>query len=288
MPHTSQQTADAVVNALTIDVEDYFQVSALASYIPREDWERRECRVERNVDRILQLLDRHSAHATFFVLGWIAQRYPQLVRQIVSSGHEVGSHGFAHQRATEQDAAAFFSDISQAKRLLEDVSGCRVIGYRAPSFSIGHSNRWAFDCISRAGYKYSSSVYPIRHDHYGMPDAPRFVYRAREDLLEVPIATVRLLHRNWPAGGGGYFRLLPYRVSRWMLRRLNHVEAQPAVFYFHPWEIDPGQPRIPGISLKTRMRHYINLPRTEDRLQRLLSEFKWDRLDNVLSHAAQH
>lgn len=270
-----------IKNALTIDVEDYFQVSALAPYIARAQWDARSCRIERNVERILQLLDAAETKATFFTLGWIAERYPQLVRRIVDGGHELASHGYGHERASDLDAAAFSADIEAAKKLLEDISGHEVKGYRAPSFSIGESNLWAFDCLERADYRYSSSIYPIRHDHYGMPDAPRFAHRVRTGLLEVPVTTARLLNRNWPASGGGYFRLLPYAVSRWLLQRVNRHDGQAAVFYFHPWEIDPGQPRIAGINAKTRFRHYLNLQRTEARLKRLLGDFRWGRMDDI-------
>jgi len=269
-----------VTNALTIDVEDYFQVSAFAPHIPRSDWPTRECRVERNVDRILAMLDQHETKATFFTLGWIAERYPELIRRIVAEGHELASHGYGHERASEQTAAAFFADINLAKLILEDLAGQEVKGYRAPSFSIGQHNLWAFDCLERAGYRYSSSIYPIRHDHYGMPDAPRHAH-AVGGLLEVPATTMRFLNRNWPASGGGYFRLMPYGVSRWMLRRVNHVDQLAAVFYFHPWEIDADQPRIPGISAKTRFRHYVNIHRMEARLNRLLGDFQWGRMDHL-------
>ena len=276
----------AMCNALTIDVEDYFQVSALAPYIARSEWDGRECRVEQNVERILAMLDDYGARATFFTLGWIAERYPQLVRRIVDNGHELASHGFAHQRASEQSPEAFFADIQLAKIVLEDIAGVEVWGYRAPSFSIGHGNAWAFECIERAGYRYSSSVYPIRHDHYGTPDAPRFTHDVREGLLEMPVTTMRLFGRNWPAGGGGYFRLMPYAMSRWLLRRVNRVDQQPAIFYFHPWEIDAEQPRVPGIDAKTRFRHYLNLHRMERRLRQLLFDFEWGRVDEVLLEAA--
>jgi polysaccharide deacetylase family protein (PEP-CTERM system associated) len=273
-------------NALTIDVEDYFHVSAFAPYIPRGEWDKQESRIEQNVDRILHLLADYGARATFFTLGWVAERHPQLVRRIVAGGHELASHGFAHQRASEQSPEAFFSDIQLAKIVLEDTCGTEVRGYRAPSFSIGESNVWAFECIERAGYLYSSSIYPIRHDHYGTPDAPRFTHDVREGLVEMPITTMRLFGRNWPAGGGGYFRLLPYAMSRWLLRRVNHVDQQPAIFYFHPWEIDAAQPRIPGIDAKTRFRHYVNLHRMEHRLRQLLFDFEWGRLDELLLEAA--
>jgi polysaccharide deacetylase family protein (PEP-CTERM system associated) len=275
----------AMCNALTIDVEDYFHVSAMTPYVARSDWERHDCRVEQNVERILAMLEEAGAHATFFTLGWVAERYPQLVRRVVDGGHELASHGFAHKRASEQSPEAFFSDIQLAKIVLEDIAGVEVRGYRAPSFSIEYASGWAFECIERAGYRYSSSIYPIRHDHYGTPDAPRFTHDVRKGLLEVPVTTMRLFGRNWPAGGGGYFRLLPYTVSRWLLHRVNHVDQQPVIFYFHPWEIDAAQPRVPGIDRKTRFRHYINLHRMEGRLRQLLFDFEWGRVDEVLLEA---
>ena len=275
-------------NALTIDVEDYFQVSAFAACIPRDAWESLPCRVERNIDATLALLAEHKAHATYFTLGWIAERYPHLVRRIVDQGHELASHGYAHLRATDQSREEFREDVTSAKALLEDIGGVAVKGYRAPSFSISHSNLWALDCLREAGYRYSSSVYPIRHDHYGMPDAPRFAFYPPDGkgLLELPVTTVKVFNRNLPAGGGGYFRLLPYRVSRWCLRRVNTVDRQPCVFYFHPWEIDPGQPRQRGISLKTRFRHYVNLASMERRIRLLCRDFHWDRVDRVFPKAS--
>lgn len=276
-----------IANALTVDVEDYFQVSALAPHIARADWECMPCRVERNMDCILELLDDSGAHATFFTLGWIAERYPQLVRSLVRAGHELASHGYGHRRATDQQPAEFLQDIRSAKALLEDIAGVEVKGYRAPSFSIGEENSWAFDCIGEAGYRYSSSVYPIRHDHYGTPDAPRFLHRVRGSLLEIPITTARVLQRNLPAGGGGYFRLFPYALSRALIRRVNLVDRQPAVFYFHPWELDPGQPRIHAAGSKTRFRHYLNLHRTKPRLRNLLRDFKWGRIDRVFPDFAR-
>lgn len=268
-------------NALTIDVEDYFQVSAMAPHIPADSWDAWPCRVEANIDRLLQITADARVHATFFTLGWVARRYPRLVRRIVDLGHELASHGSAHLRASDQSPAEFRADVTDAKRLLEDLGGTEVKGYRAPSFSIGHANLWAFDTLLEAGYRYSSSVYPVRHDHYGMPDAPRFPYAPCEGLLEIPISTLRALGTNLPIGGGGYFRLLPYEVSRWAIARFNRVEARPAIFYMHPWEIDPAQPRIAGTGLKTRLRHYINLHRTEPRLKALLRDFQWGRVDRV-------
>jgi len=276
------------VNALTIDVEDYFQVSAFAPFIARSEWARRECRVERNVERILALLQVHRTKATFFTLGWIAERYPQLVRQIVAQGHELASHGYGHERATDLNESAFFADIDRARQLLQEVGGVVVQGYRAPSFSIGAGNLWAFDSLARAGYRYSSSIYPIRHDHYGMPDAPRFAHQARAGVLEIPATTLRLGGRNFPSSGGGYFRLLPYALSRWMLRRVNQRDGQPAVFYFHPWEIDAGQPRVAGIDAKTRFRHYVNIDRMPGRLERLLGDFAWGRMDHIFLRQALH
>ena len=270
-----------IVNALTIDVEDYFQVSAFAPHIRRSEWDTMECRVERNVERILALLAEANASATFFTLGWIAERYPGLIRRIADGGHEIASHGFAHERASAQPPKEFLADIGLAKAIIEDVTGRDVRGYRAPSFSVGASNAWAFDAISEAGYRYSSSIYPIRHDHYGMPDAPRFAHEVRPGLLEIPVATVRVLRSNWPAGGGGYFRLLPYSLSRWSIRRINARDRQPAMFYFHPWELDPDQPRVRGTNAKTRFRHYVNLHRTAPRLTRLFRDFRWSRVDRV-------
>ncbi len=271
----------SIANALTIDVEDYFQVSAMAPYIPRSRWDHCECRVERNVERILALLQRHQTQATFFTLGWVAERYPQLVRQIVDQGHELASHGYGHERASDLSREAFTQDIVRAKHLLEDIGGRAVLGYRAPSFSIGTGNLWAFDCLQASGHRYSSSIYPIKHDHYGMPDAPRFAHAVADGLIEVPVTTLRLAGRNLPSSGGGFFRLLPYALSRWMIRRVNALDQQSAIFYFHPWEIDPQQPRVPGIDLKTRFRHYVNLSRMERRLDALLGDFRWGRMDQI-------
>ena len=275
------QPSRTVTNALTIDVEDYFQVSAFAPYIRRDDWDTRECRVERNVDRILGLLDEQDTKATFFTLGWVAERYPAMVRRIVDGGHELASHGYGHQRASDLTPQQLYEDVHRAKTILEDIGGQAVLGYRAPSFSIGTGNLWALDTLLEAGYRYSSSIYPVKHDHYGMPDAPRFAHEVRPGLIEVPPTTLRLFDRNLPSSGGGFFRLLPYGVSRWMLQQVNSRDAQSAIFYFHPWEIDEGQPRISGIDAKTRFRHYVNIDRNERKLRRLLRDFRWGRMDCI-------
>ncbi|EKU84005.1 polysaccharide deacetylase family protein (PEP-CTERM system associated) [Massilia sp. UYP32] len=274
---------EKIRNAMTCDVEDYFQVSAFAPYIDRASWPIRECRVEANMERILALYERHGVRATFFTLGWIAERYPAMVRRIVAAGHELASHGYGHLRASDQSRAEFDNDIRSSKALLEDIGGQAVVGYRAPSFSIGHANLWALDALHEAGYKYSSSIYPIAHDHYGMPDAPRFAFypNGPDGLLEVPITTVKMAGRNLPAGGGGYFRLLPYALSRWMMEKVNREDGEPALFYFHPWEVDPGQPRPEGLGAKARFRHYVNIDRMERRLEQLARDFKWDRMDRI-------
>jgi polysaccharide deacetylase family protein (PEP-CTERM system associated) len=271
-----------VMNAMSVDVEDFFQVQAFAGQIDRKDWDSFPCRVERNVDLILALFSRHKVAATFFVLGWVAERYPSLVRRIIAEGHELASHGCNHYRVTEQSPSEFRADVRRAKALLQDIGGQPIKGYRAPSFSIGTSTVWALDVLAEEGYSYSSSIYPIAHDLYGMPDAPRFSYRPRGDqFVEIPMTTLRAFGRNFPCSGGGYFRLFPYVVSRWAMRQVNRSEGRSCVFYFHPWEVDPEQPRPSGAPLKSRVRHYINLGRMEARLGRLLSDFRWDRMDRV-------
>ncbi|HEY1089540.1 MAG TPA: XrtA system polysaccharide deacetylase [Burkholderiaceae bacterium] len=275
------KSSGRVRNAMTIDVEDYFQVSAMAPYIARSDWDSIDCRVEANVNRILAMLAAANTQATFFTLGWVAERYPQLVRAIVAGGHELASHGYGHQRASDLSREEFADDIGRAKKLLEDIGGVEVLGYRAPSFSIGAANLWAFDVLLEQGYRYSSSVYPVKHDHYGMPEAPRFAHPVREGLLEVPPTTLRLMGRNLPSSGGGWFRLLPYALSRWMVARVNADEQQSAIFYFHPWEIDAAQPIVAGIDAKTRFRHYVNLERMQPRIERLLRDFEWGRMDEI-------
>ncbi len=272
-----------IVNAISVDVEDYFQVQAFSDQIARSSWDDRECRVEANTDSVLRLFDDAGVHATFFTLGWVAERYPELVRRIVDQGHELASHGFAHFRVDAQTQDDFRADIRRTKQLLEDVGGVAVRGYRAATFSIGAGDLWAFDVLCEEGYAYSSSINPIRHDNYGMPDAPRFGFLpgGEAGIDEYPITTLRIGGRNYPCGGGGYFRLLPYTLLRWALRRVHADDKQPCIFYFHPWEIDPHQPRVPNITLKTRFRHYLNLGRMETRLRALTADFRWDRIDRV-------
>lgn len=277
-----------VANAMSIDVEDYFQVAAFDAHIDRGQWDTLECRVERNIERILLLLERRQASATFFTLGWVAERYPAMIRRIVAAGHELASHGYGHDRVSALTPDAFREDLLRARGLLEDTGGVAVLGYRAPSFSIGRDNLWAHEVLADTGHRYSSSVYPIAHDHYGMPEAPRFAWRTQAGIVEIPPSSLRMLGRNLPASGGGYFRLLPYPISRWSLARINRVDGQPAIFYFHPWEVDPGQPRISQAGLKSRFRHYLNLERTEQRLDRLLTDFRWDRVDRVFAEQIAH
>ena len=272
-----------IKNAMTVDVEDYFQVGAFENDIDRRDWENLECRVERNVDVILKMFDDHGVKATFFTLGWIAERYPHIIRQIVEGGHELASHGMSHMRVSDQSRTEFTEDVVSSKKLLEDIGGIAVKGYRAPSFSIGEDNLWALDVLFESGYKYSSSIYPIRHDHYGMPSAPRFAFSPvkTQDFLEMPVTTVEVMGRKIPCGGGGYFRLLPYFISRAALRRVNEKDGQSCIFYFHPWEIDPGQPRQKQAGLKSRFRHYTNLGIMEGKIRKVLTEFDWGRMDEI-------
>jgi polysaccharide deacetylase family protein (PEP-CTERM system associated) len=276
-------TTSCLASALTIDVEDYFQVEAFFDVIRRDSWDSYECRVERNVERILELLSNADARATFFMLAWIGKRYPSVVRTIVAGGHEIASHGSEHRRADAQDRSAFSADVTRAKAVLEDIAGREVKGYRAPSFSVMRNNLWVMEALAEAGYRYSSSTYPIAHDNYGIPEAPRFAFHPLpgDEFLEIPVTSLRLLGRNWPCGGGGYFRLLPYRLSEYALNIVNRREGKPCVFYFHPWEIDPDQPRVAGAPLKSRLRHYTNLDKTEARLARLFQAFRWRRIDEI-------
>jgi len=271
-----------IVNAFSIDVEDWFQVAAFAPYIDRKDWDSLECRVERNVDVLLETLDRHQVKATFFTLGWIAERYPSMVARIVASGHELASHGYGHHMVGELGPELFREDVVKAKAILESIAGCEVVGYRAPSFSVGRDTLWALDILAETGHRYSSSIYPIKHDLYGMPEAPRFAHQ-RSGLLEIPATSIRLGERNYPASGGGYFRLLPYPVSRWSVQRVNRADRQAAVFYCHPWEIDPGQPRMNQASSKSRFRHYVNQTRMLGKIDRLLGDFRWGTVGKLIN-----
>jgi polysaccharide deacetylase family protein (PEP-CTERM system associated) len=277
-----QQDVLSLRNALTVDVEEYFQVAAFERTIPRAAWETRESRVEYNTGRVLDLFAAHGLRATFFVLGWIAERHPSLVRRIVVEGHELASHGYDHTRVHQFEPHEFREDVTRTRRILEDIGGVAVRGYRAPSYSINGRNLWALDVLLETGHVYSSSIYPIRHDLYGMPEAPRFPFRFHSGgIVEIPVTTVRLGERNYPCGGGGYFRLLPYAAFRSMLRRVNALDRQPGLFYFHPWEVDPDQPRVVGAPLKSRFRHYLNLHSMHARLERLLGDFAWGRMDEV-------
>lgn len=281
-------TPAPVVNALSVDVEDYYQVQALSSAYSPSDWDGCESRVERNTDLILDILAKTGARATFFTLGWVAKRNPAMLRRIADAGHEVGSHGLCHARVDSQTPEEFRTDIRTAKAILEDISGKPVNGYRAATFSVGQKTPWAWPILEEEGHAYSSSIYPVARDNYSNPNAPRTPYKPEgvKSLLEIPIATVRMFNRNWPSGGGGYFRLLPYAVSRAAIARMNR-EGMPAVFYLHPWELDPGQPRVKGLSAKSRFRHYVNLSRTQDRLTRLTRAFRWERIDAAFNVAAQ-
>jgi polysaccharide deacetylase family protein (PEP-CTERM system associated) len=268
-------------NAMTIDVEDYFQVEAFASTIDRGDWGRLPRRVERNTERLLDIFAETKAQATFFTLGWIAERHPALVRRIVAEGHELASHGSNHARVDRQSPEDFRADVRRSKQLLEQTGGVLVRGYRAPTFSIGHRSRWAHGILSEEGYRYSSSVYPIRHDLYGSPGAPRTPFAPFPGMLEIPLTTVSVLGISVPASGGGYFRLLPYPLTQWLLRKASRANRSPAIFYVHPWEIDPEQPRQQAAPFLSKCRHYLNLGRTEPRLRQLLRNFTWTRMDRL-------
>lgn len=275
-----------IVNALSVDVEDYFQVQAFEHNVERGAWDQYPSRVERNTDALLQIWDEAGAKATFFTLGWVAERHPALVRRIVDAGHELASHGLCHDRVDRQTADGFRADIRRSKAILEDVSGARVTGYRAATFSMGETTTpWAWQVLEEEGFAYSSSIYPVKRDFYSNADAPRGPYKpvGADRLMEIPISTVRLGGRNLPCGGGGYFRLLPYGLTRAGIERVNRAEGVPSIFYIHPWEVDPDQPRMNDAPLKSRVRHYLNLDRTGDRLRRLTRDFAWGRMDAVFA-----
>ncbi len=279
--HDGTQRADGVIsrpfNAFTIDVEEHFQVSAFEAAVARSAWDELASRVENNVSRLLDLLARHDTTATFFTLGWVAERHPEMIRRIVGEGHELASHGYSHVRVNTQSPEAFREDVRKTKAILEDISGVRVLGYRAASFSIGPNTPWALPILREEDHRYSSSTVPIAHDLYGDPDGQRFAYKPfpDDDFLEMPVTTLRLFGRNLPCGGGGFFRLLPYAYFRWGYGKIGRESGQPCIFYLHPWEIDPEQPRIGGAALKSRIRHYTNLGQTFNRLERLLRDFSW-------------
>lgn len=271
-----------IKNAISIDVEDYFQVSAFEHSIDRDSWDAIEHRIVDNTYKVISLLEQHNVKATFFTLGWVAERYPEIVRKIINDGHELASHGYGHQRVSDLTPIEFKQDVLKAKGILEDIAGVEIKGYRAPSYSIGKKNIWALDILAQTGHEYSSSIYPIKHDHYGYPEAPRFAFKDKKTgIIEIPITTVKLTNRLIPSGGGGFFRFYPYFLSRWLINRVNKADKQPAIFYFHPWEIDPNQPVQLNISSKSKFRHYLNLDKTEKRLNLLMNDFSWDRMDNV-------
>jgi len=272
------------LNAMTIDVEDYFHVSVFDGVVPRSQWERLESRVERNTDRLLQIFADSSVKATFFVLGWVAERHPGLVRRIAAEGHELASHGFAHRLVYDLTPSMFREDIRRSKAALQDAAGIPVQGYRAPSYSVTPRSLWALDVLIEEGFRYDSSIFPIHHDRYGIPVSSRHPYRLDRpagSIVEVPGSTVRWGLFNFPVAGGGYFRILPYQWTRWGIARLNRLEARPAVFYLHPWEIDPDQPRL-SAGLLSRFRHYRNLGETEARLKQLLADFEFGPMQAVL------
>jgi len=277
------------VNGLSVDVEDWFQVGAFERVIDRDTWDSLDLRVERNCDAILALFADAGVVGTFFTLGWVAQRCPAMMRRIVDAGHEVASHGWDHARVFTLDRAGFAADLARARAVLEDVTGQPVTGYRAPSFSIDACNPWAHDVLAEAGYNYSSSVAPIVHDHYGWREAPRFAFRpvAGADLIEIPVTTVEWAGRRMAAGGGGFFRLFPYAVSRWAVSRVNTQDARPALTYFHPWEIDPDQPRVAAAPWRSRLRHYSRLGAMAGKVRRLLDDFAWGRMDALARAEAQ-
>ena len=280
----------APVNGLSVDVEDWFQVGAFEGVIDKGDWGSLADRVERNCDAILSMFAEADVKATFFTLGWVAQRHPALLRRIAEQGHELASHGWDHERVFRMDRDAFARDLERSRKTIEDGAGVRISGYRAPSFSIDGRTPWAYPVLAEQGFAYSSSVAPVTHDHYGWREAPRFAFRplAGSDLIEIPVTTATFAGRRLAAGGGGFFRVLPYGFSRWAIRQVNRREHRPAVFYFHPWEIDPDQPRVSGAPIKSRLRHYTNLAGMSDKLRTLLDEFQWGRMDAVTQAEAAH
>lgn len=278
----------AIINGLSVDVEDWFQVGAFENVIDRGEWDSIKTRVEDNVYRVIDLFAEADVSATFFTLGWVARRHPNMIRRIVDAGHEIASHGFDHARVFTFTRKEFAEDIRKAREIIEDCSGVRVTGYRAPSFSIDGRTPWAFAELAEQGYAYSSSVAPVVHDHYGWPEAPRFAFKPLpwSDMIELPVTTAMLGGRRVAAGGGGFFRVLPYGFSRWAIRQVNRADKRPAVFYFHPWEVDPAQPRVAHAPLRSRFRHYTGLARMAGKLRELVEEFRWGRMDLVAHREA--
>lgn len=263
---------------MTVDVEDYFHVSAFEKVIKPSDWDSLSIRVEDNTNRLLDLFQRKNVKCTFFTLGWVAKKCPNLIRRIVNEGHELASHGLSHKRATLMSRGEFRADLLDSKTILEQVSGVKVIGYRAPSFSVNKTNTWVYEELQHAGFVYSSSTYPIQHDLYGVPDWPRFKHQRPEGIIEIPVPTINSRDTNIGIGGGGFFRLYPYWLSSRRIKRFLNEETQPYSFYFHPWEIDPQQPRVKGASMRSKIRHYINLSKMEGKLERLTNDFKWSTM----------
>jgi polysaccharide deacetylase family protein (PEP-CTERM system associated) len=274
-----------IVNAMTVDVEDYFHVSAFDRIVSRDRWDGFDSRVVKNTNYLLEIFEQSRVHATFFVLGWVADRFPTLVRQIVASGHEIASHGYHHQLLYLLTPQQFREDVRSAKAAIENAAGVRVLGYRAPSFSVIESSRWALDVLIEEGHQYDTSIFPVHHDRYGIPNAERHAHVVRRPvgtLVEVPASTVRVGGINLAIAGGGYFRLCPYAWTHWGIRRVNGAERQPVIFYLHPWEVDPDQPRF-KVNLSTRVRHYSRLDRTAPRLKRLLKDFRFSTVASVLN-----
>lgn len=282
-PFATARKADALLNAMSVDIEDWFQVGAFEKVIDRADWDKLEHRVERNTHDVLALFDEAGIKATFFILGWVAERYPALMRQIADAGHEIANHGYDHARVFTLSPEQFRADLDRSRKIIEDMSGQQVIGYRAPSFSIDQRTPWAHEILAEEGYTYSSSVAPINHDHYGWADSPRFAWKPvdQSDFVELPVTTVKLGKRAFAAGGGGFFRLLPYALYDRSIRKMQRDDGHGAIFYFHPWEIDPDQPRVANATLRSKLRHYTNLKAMRAKLLRVGQDFKWGRVDEL-------
>lgn len=280
------EMTNQLINYLTIDVEDYFQVAAFEKVIQPSQWNSYPSRVERNTKKILEIFGTYKVKATFFIVGWTAEQYPSMVKEIASHGHQIACHSYRHQKIYHQTLEEFRQDTKKAKNILEDITGQPIIGYRAPTYSITKKSLWALDILEELGFKWDSSIFPILHDNYGIPDAPRFTYKLpNHDLIEYPITTALIFGRKIPVAGGGYFRILPYWFTRMALKKINQQEKQPVIFYLHPWEVDPNQPKIDHAGWKSRFRHYHNLGRTEERLHYLLQEFQFGPISGTLTNS---